>query len=78
MPTAPGDRLIRVGAVLCVAGMVLTMLSLLPMLFDVRMPSVFWALSMLAGVGFGLVLLGLVAKSRRRSRVEVSVRVPVD
>ncbi len=78
MAAEPGDRLIRVGVVACVAGMVLTLLSLLPMVFDVEVPSAFWALSMLVGVGFGLILLGLARKGRRRSRVEVAARGAAD
>ena len=72
MSADPGDRLIRVGAVLCVVGMVVTLVSLLPMVLDVEVPSLFWALSMLVGVGFALILLGLFRKGRRRSRVQLS------
>lgn len=78
MSADPGDRLIRVGAITCIAGMVLTLLALLPMVLDIEVPSAFWALSMLVGVGFGLILLGLVRKGRRRSRVELTASRAID
>lgn len=70
--------MIRVGAVLCLVGMVLTFLSLLPLVMDVELPSLFWALSMLVGVGFGLILLGLFRKGRRRARTQLGARAAVD
>lgn len=72
VPAGPGDRLIRLGIVTCVAGMLLALVSLLPLVTDLELPSAFWALSMLVGVGFGLVLLGLARKGRSRSRSQVT------
>jgi hypothetical protein len=74
VPAARGDRLIRTGAVVCITGMVLTLVSLLPLVTDVELPSLFWALSMLVGVGFGLILLGLARRGRDRSRAQVAAR----
>lgn len=74
MAAAPGERLIRAGVVVCVAGMLLALVSLLPLVTDVELPSVFWALSMLVGLGFGLILIGLARKGRRRSRAQIAAR----
>lgn len=67
-----GDVLIRVGAVLSVAGMALTLVALLPLVSDVELPSQWWALSMLVGIGMGLVLAGLAANGRRRARAQAT------
>lgn len=71
---APGDRLIRIGIRVSVAGMLLALVSLVPLVTDVELPSAFWALSMLTGIGFGLVLVGLARKARQRSRRQVVAR----
>ncbi len=71
--TAPaGDRLIGVGLVVALLGMAATLVALVPLASDVELPSALWALSMLSGVGFGLVLVGLVRKGRRRARRQVN------
>lgn len=79
MPEAPGpgDRLVRTGLVVAAVGIALALFSLLPLVSDVELPSAFWALSMLTGVGFGMVLLGLARKGRRRARVQVAARTPL-
>ena len=74
MSGAPGDRLIRVGVGLSVLGIGLALLALLPLVTDLELPSTFWALSMLLGLGFALILLGLARKGRTRARGQVSVR----
>jgi formate-dependent nitrite reductase membrane component NrfD len=76
--TAPGDRLIRAGVVTSVAGMVMALVSLLPLVTDLELPSLFWALSMLTGIGFALILIGLARKGRRRARAQVTVRTAAD
>ena len=76
--SAPGDRLIRVGTVLSVLGIALGLVALLPLVTDLELPSAFWALSMLVGVGFGLILLGLARKGRTRSRAQVAARAATD
>ncbi len=73
-PQAPGERLIRVGGVVAVTGMALALVSLLPLVTDLELPSLFWALSMLTGIGFGLVLVGLGRKARGRARGQVAAR----
>lgn len=74
--TAPGDRLIRVGSIVAVVGMLLALISLLPLVTDLELPSLFWALSMLTGLGFGLILLGLARKGRRRSHGQMTAPGP--
>jgi hypothetical protein len=74
MAGAPGDRLIRVGVGVSVVGLLLALVALLPLVTDLELPSTFWALSMLVGVGFALVLLGLAHKGRTRARAQVGAR----
>ncbi len=71
---APGDRLIRVGVGVSVAGILVALVALLPLVTDLELPSMFWALSMLVGVGFGLILLGLARKGRARAHAQVAAR----
>lgn len=78
MAATRGDRLIRVGAGVSVVGMSIALLALLPLFGSIKLPSLFWALSMLTGVGFGLILLGLARKGRQRSRAQVAARTPGD
>jgi hypothetical protein len=65
-----GRRLIRIGVVLTLVGMAFTAVAILPLFTDLELPSAFWALSMITGVGFGLVLLGLLRNGRQRSRLQ--------
>lgn len=76
-PAGPGDRLVRAGLVVAGLGIGLALVSLLPLVSDVELPSAFWGLSMLTGVGFAMVLLGLARKGRRRARVQVAARTPL-
>ena len=71
MSGAPGDRLIRAGTVVTVVGFALALVALLPLVSDLSLPSAFWALSMLVGVGFAMILLGLARKGRSRARTQV-------
>lgn len=66
----PGDRLLRVGGVVTVIGLVCTVIAMLPLVVPgLTLPSQWWFLSMITGVGLALVILGLLisALSRRRS-----------
>ncbi len=74
MASAPGERLIRAGVVIALLGMALSVLAMAPLVSDVAPPSGLWGLSMLSGVGVGLVLAGLVRKGRRRARVQMNTR----
>ena len=67
----PGDLLLRIGAVVTVIGLVFTVIAMLPLVIPgLTLPSEWWFLSMITGVGLALVLLGLLvsAMSRRRRR----------
>lgn len=77
---APGDRMIRVGVVLTLVGMGFALLALLPLVTALELPSALWGLSMLTGVGFAVVLAGLVRNGRARARAQVAagpLTVPV-
>lgn len=72
MTTAPGDRLLRLGIVVTVIGLALTLVALLPLIVpSVQLPGAWWFLSMLTGVGLALVIVGLIraARARRGQRV---------
>lgn len=69
---ARGERLIRTGMAVAALGIALSLVAILPLVSDIELPSVFWALSMLTGVGFAMILLGLARKGRRRARAQVA------
>ena len=67
MASAPGDRLLRVGLIVTVLGLLLSSVALLPLLFpSVELPGAWWFLSMTTGVGLALVIAGLIRASRAR------------
>jgi len=62
-----GDRLLRIGAVVTVVGLVCTVIAMLPLVIpSLELPSAFWFLSMITGVGLALVILGLAVSARSR------------
>ena len=62
-----GDRLLRIGAVVTVVGLVCTVIAMLPLVIpSLELPSAFWFLSMITGVGLALVILGLAVSARAR------------
>ena len=66
-----GDRLMRIGVVLTVIGMLCGIYAMLPLILHSLKPnSTLWPFSMLTGVGLFLVLLGL----RRSSRVRKALK----
>lgn len=68
-PHPPADRLLRFGALVTVVGLVFTLVAMVPLVVpSVQLPSVFWFLSMLTGVGLLLVVLGLLRAGRARGR----------
>lgn len=69
---AAGTALVRAGSAVTVTGLLLGAVALLPLVTPVQLPSLFWALAMLLGVGLGLILAGLLAQGRRRSRIQRS------
>jgi membrane protein implicated in regulation of membrane protease activity len=74
----PGDRTIRAGLVVTAVGMALTLVAMLPLVSEVELPSAFWWLSMLTGVGLAMVLIGLGRNGRRRSRTQTTARAALD
>ncbi|MEU2059609.1 hypothetical protein [Streptomyces sp. NPDC013455] len=69
---APGDRLIRAGAVVFFLGAVATLVTVAPLLLGWKpFPTYMFGLSMLMGVGFlvaGAGVLRSVAAGRRQAR----------
>lgn len=60
---------IRAGVWLFVAGVLFTLVALVPLAVpDYEPSSAWWFLSMLTGVGLGLILLGLWRSARNRRR----------
>lgn len=59
--------MIRAGVVAFSAGAVCTLLVMSQLLTGAELPSAMWFLAMLMGLGFGLILLGLLRNARRRS-----------
>ena len=58
------------------AGMAFGVIALLPLMTPVELPSAFWALSMLMGVGLLMILVGLFRSGRRRSRAQRRATAP--
>ncbi|MDF3300460.1 hypothetical protein [Streptomyces tropicalis] len=69
---APGDRLIRAGAVVFFVGAVATLVTLVPLFLGAKpFPTYMFGLSMLMAVGFliaGAGLLRSIAAGRRQAR----------
>lgn len=65
----PGDRLLRAGAVVTVIGIICTLIAMLPLIIPgLTLPSAWWFLSMITGVGLAMVILGLAVAARSRRR----------
>lgn len=71
-PAGPGDRLVRIGAIVFIAGAVATLVTVAPLFLGTDpFPTVAYALCMLMGVGFviaGAGLLRSIAAQRRQAR----------
>ena len=68
-PASPGDRLLRIGAVVTVIGLVCTVIAMLPLAIpSLELPSAWWFLSMITGIGLALVIAGLAVSARSRRR----------
>ena len=64
-----GDRLLRIGGIVTVIGLVCTLIAMLPLVVPgLELPSAWWFLSMITGVGLALVILGLAVSARSRRR----------
>ncbi len=65
----PGDRLMRAGLVTTTVGLMFLLIAIVPLVVpSVTLPSVFWGLSMITGVGLAMVLVGLWQAARGRGR----------
>jgi hypothetical protein len=70
-PPAPGDGLVRVGAIVFIVGAVATLLTVAPLFLGTDpFPPVAYAVCMLMGVGFVIAAAGLlrsIAAQRRQA-----------
>jgi hypothetical protein len=67
--SVPGDRLLRAGAIVTVIGLVCTLIAMLPLVVPgMTLPSAWWFLSMITGVGLAMVIIGLAVAARARRR----------
>lgn len=64
---ARAQRVIKVGAILTIIGIVASLIALLPLVSDIELSGVWWFLSMITGVGLATVLAGLTMSARSRS-----------
>ncbi|GAA4598863.1 hypothetical protein GCM10023177_49980 [Streptomyces violaceoruber] len=73
---APGDRLIRAGAIVFFVGALATLVTVAPLLLDTTpFPTYMFGLSMLMGVGYpvaGAGVLRSIAAGRRQARAASS------
>jgi len=68
-PRSLGDTLLRIGAIVTVVGLVCTLIAMLPLIVpSLDLPSAWWFLSMITGIGLALVILGLAVSARSRRR----------
>jgi protein-S-isoprenylcysteine O-methyltransferase Ste14 len=71
--------MLRLGGLVLVAGMLVSVIAMLPLLTDLELPSLFWWLAMLlVATGLGLVILGLLRNGRQRSRLQRTATTPHD
>lgn len=65
--TSRADRVLRVGGWVTVAGLVFTLIALLPLVVpSLELPPAMWFLAMLTGVGLIIVFVGLAMGARQR------------
>ena len=63
----PGDRLVQVGGILFVVGAVALLATVAPLLLGRdRLPVAFYLLALLAPLGFGTALTGILVGARAR------------
>jgi UDP-N-acetylmuramyl pentapeptide phosphotransferase/UDP-N-acetylglucosamine-1-phosphate transferase len=67
-PSNTPDRILRIGGLLTVLGMVLSLIALSPSFTNTPLPSLWWFLSMITGAGLITVLVGIRRSSKARSR----------
>jgi hypothetical protein len=61
------QRVLRLGALLTVLGILATLIAILPLVSDIELSSAWWFLSMITGVGLATIILGLTMSARSRS-----------
>lgn len=70
--SAPGDGLVRAGAIVFIIGAVATLVTIAPLFLGTDpFPPIAWAVCMLMGVGFLIAATGVlrsIAAQRRRAR----------
>ncbi|WP_370111576.1 hypothetical protein [Streptacidiphilus sp. MAP12-33] len=68
-PTAPGDGLVRIGAILFALGAVATIATVLPLFLGLhRLPSAAYFVCMVMPLGFAVALAGLFRSARAQRR----------
>jgi hypothetical protein len=66
---SPADRVLRIGGAITAAGLVFTVIAMLPLLVpSMELPGAMWFLAMLTGVGLVVVFVGLAMGARGRRR----------
>jgi hypothetical protein len=71
-PTLPhdrprGDLVLRIGIGITVAGLLFTLVAVLPLVLpSLELPSAMWLLSMITGVGLVVIFVGLARAARSR------------
>lgn len=63
-----GDRILRTGVWLTVMGLAFSIVAMLPLVLPIQLPSAFWFLSMITGVGLAVIIAGFVVSGRERRR----------
>jgi Ni/Fe-hydrogenase subunit HybB-like protein len=62
------DRLLRLGGIVTVIGMILSLIAMSPAVFGEVLAPIWWALSMTTGLGLTILLVGVRRASAARSR----------
>lgn len=52
-----------------IAGMILSLVALTPLVTGTQLSSLWWWLAMTTGIGFGMLLIGLRLAARNRSKL---------
>jgi hypothetical protein len=67
--SSSADRVLRIGGVITVVGLLFTVIAMLPLVFpSLELPGAMWFLAMLTGVGLIVVFVGLAMGARGRRR----------
>ncbi len=66
----------QAGIAVMAAGFAFGLIAMLPLVTPIQLPTAFWALAMLIGVGLLMILVGLFRTGRRRSRAQRQATAP--